>query len=268
MIVTKTIPVYELRGCSFGYRNQRCLSNLELSLAAGRLYGLIGPNGSGKTTLINLLAGSHRPGSGEIRLLGERLEHYSRNAAARVFSLVPQNFSMEFEYSVFEVVLMGRHPYIPRFASPTVADIAMVDAALATLDITHLRERHVTRLSGGERQRVLVARALAQNTPVMLLDEATASLDVRHSIDIMRALRRRVETDGATVVAAIHDLDLAAAFCDELIVLSRGVVRAAGTTDRVLTRELLRDIFGVEALVTRPGNDSTPHIQYQYDSVA
>jgi iron complex transport system ATP-binding protein len=160
--------------------------------------------------------------------------------------------------------MMGRHPYIDRFGSPSFEDTAAVSSSLQILDIDHLKERFVTRLSGGERQRVLVARALAQNTRVMVLDEATASLDVRHSIDIMKALRCRVNDEGATVIAAIHDLDLAAAFCDELIVMHAGSVHAAGSVRSILTPELLKEIFSVEAQVMHPLHD-TAHIQYRYN---
>ena len=268
MVEANPPNAFEMVNVDFAHRGGAGLRDLELTLATGRFYGLIGPNGSGKTTLISLLAGSRQPDCGSISLLGKDLQTYSKASAARISALVPQNFSMEFDFTVFEVVMMGRHPYIPRFASPESKDVNLVEEALATLDIRHLRDRYVTNLSGGERQRVLVARALAQNTPVLLLDEATANLDVRHSIDIMRALRHRVEENCVTVVAAIHDLDLAAAFCDELIVLDRGAVRASGSVGNILNQELLRDTFGVEARVVITEDSSSPHIQYRYTHVA
>jgi len=255
--------ILQLDGCSFSYRTAPVLRDISLRLQHGRLYGLIGPNGSGKTTLINLLAGTAQPAAGTVLLHGRPVRHYAKTDLARLLSLVPQSFAMEFDYTVYEVVMMGRHPYIGRFGSPARADEELVLAALATLDIMHLRDRYVTRLSGGERQRVLVARALAQNTGVMVLDEATASLDIRHSIEIMQALRARVEQNGVTIVAAIHDLDLAAAFCDELVVIHDGALHAAGSVRDILTPKLLTGIFGVKADIRYSG-DHTPHIHYHY----
>lgn len=255
--------VFTLRDCGFSYRGWPCLHSLNLTLEAGRVYGLIGPNGSGKTTLINLLTGTTRPTSGTAELYGLPVQAYAKPDLARLLSLVPQNFAMEFEYTVDEVVMMGRHPFIGRFGSPTEADRELVDNALETLDILPLKDRYITRLSGGERQRVLVARALAQNTGVMLLDEATANLDVRHSIDIMKTLSSRVKKAGATVIAAVHDLDLAAAFCDDLIVMDKGAIHAAGSVRDLLQPELLREIFSVEAEILHRADD-TPHIHYRY----
>ncbi len=263
MAVDQGTTILRLDGCSFSYRNALVLSDISLSLQRGRLYGLIGPNGSGKTTLINLLAGTAHPGTGSILLHGRPVHDYAKTELARQLSLVPQAFAMEFDYTVYEVVMMGRHPYIGRFGSPGRADEVLVLAALSTLDIMHLRDRFVTRLSGGERQRVLVARALAQNTGIMILDEATASLDIRHSIGIMQALRTRVEKEDVTIVAAIHDLDLAAAFCDELVVLNDGTLHAAGSVRDIMTQELIGRIFGVEADI-RYSPDHAPHIHYNY----
>jgi iron complex transport system ATP-binding protein len=254
---------YTITDCGFSYRGNPCLHSIDISLRQGRFYGLVGPNGSGKTTLVNLLTGTAKPTSGTMNLYHSAVHSYAKADLARLLSLVPQSFSMEFEYTVFEVVMMGRHPYIDRFGSPSKEDFNRVTSALETLDIQHLQDRFVTRLSGGERQRVLVARALAQNTRVMVLDEATASLDVRHSIDIMKALRHRVDTEDVTIVAAIHDLDLAAAFCDELIVMHHGTIHSHGEVETILTPELLHNIFAVEANILNSVN-GPPHIQYRY----
>lgn len=254
---------YDIRECRYDYPSRNSLRNINLELHTGCFYGLIGPNGSGKTTLINLLANITRPTSGEVILQGKNISTYSRKSLASIVSLVPQNFAMEFEYSVFDVVMMGRHPYIPRFGHPGREDIQRVNKALETLDIHHLSRRYVTRLSGGERQRVLVARALAQNTSIMLLDEATASLDIRHTIDIMQALKNKVTNSKVTVIAAIHDLDLAAAFCDELLVLKDGQLVKSGPVITTLNSELLSGAFGVQGHIT-PTPWQQVHVQYKY----
>jgi ABC-type cobalamin/Fe3+-siderophores transport system ATPase subunit len=160
---------------------------------------------------------------------------------------------------------MGRHPFIPRFSRPASEDIDLVEAALAEMDVSALRQRSVMQLSGGEKQRVLVARALAQNTEVLLLDEPTASLDIRHTFDIMRALRQRVSTAGTTAIATIHDLDLASVFCDELLVLSQGRVYRQGPVASVMTRELIREVFSAEAEVSPDFLLGKPRVQYRYE---
>lgn len=256
---------YEIRNCRYDYPNRNSLKDINLQLRSGCFYGLIGPNGSGKTTLINLLANITRPTNGQITLQGRDISTYPKKSLATILSLVPQNFAMEFEYTVFDVVMMGRHPYIPRFGNPDTNDIQHVEKALATLDINHLGDRYVTRLSGGERQRVLVARALAQDTSIMLLDEATASLDIRHSIDIMQALKNKVANNNVMIIAAIHDLDLAAAFCDELLVLHDGRLIKTGPVTKTLNSELLSDTFGVEGTIT-PTPWQDVHVQYKYSN--
>lgn len=263
MSTQNSIPRYSLQSCCFSYPSGASLNNLNLNLAAGRFYGLIGPNGSGKTTLIDLLTATRKPDVGEVLLYGKPAHKHNKRHLAQHIALVPQSFTMEFKYTVFDIVMMGRHPYIPRFANPTRHDINTVTNALQTLDITHLKDRYITDLSGGERQRVIVARALAQDTGILVLDEATASLDIKHSIDIMTALRRRVSEHGVTVIAAIHDLDLAAAFCDELVVLNNGAIYAYGEVKCVLTPTLLEQVFHVKAEVFHLQN-TTPHIRYRY----
>lgn len=263
---TSTQPVYILENCCFQYPAGARLEDINFAFSPGKFYGLIGPNGSGKTTLIDLLTATREPGSGTILLHGRPVTNYPKQHLAREIALVPQTFAMEFEFSVYDVVMMGRHPYIPRFADPLPEDIDIVLESLNILDIFHLRDRLIPHLSGGERQRVIVARALAQNTTVLLLDEATASLDIRHSIDIMTALRKRVTDQGSTIIAAIHDLDMAAAFCDELVILYQGRIYAGGKVNQVLTADLLREVFAVQAEVNRSA-DHLPHIQYRYRNV-
>lgn len=255
--------VYDIADCTFSYRGFPCLSDIDLTLQQGKLYGLIGPNGSGKTTLLNLLTGTTKPTTGSVKLYSSKIHSYPKPELARKLSFVPQSFSMEFEYTVFEVVMMGRHPFIERFGQPNSHDIELVMKSLKTLDIFHLKDRYITRLSGGERQRVIVARALAQNTDVMVLDEATASLDVRHSIDIMHALRTRVKQSNATIIAAIHDLDLAACFCDELVIMQDGMIHTSGPVNDVLSGEMLKNVFSVDADIAY-SSENTAHIQYRY----
>ncbi|MDR3629818.1 MAG: ABC transporter ATP-binding protein [Desulfocapsaceae bacterium] len=238
--------VFSIRDGWYGYRGPPVLADINLTMEAGRFYGLIGPNGSGKTTLLDLLAATSQPDTGIVLFKGRPVRSYRRQELARQLALVPQDFALGFDYTVFDVVLMGRHPHIPRFSNPTAKDLDLVEEALALMDIKHLRDRVVTRLSGGEKQRTIVARALAQDPQVLILDEATSSLDIKHTIEIMRAVSDRVRFKALTVIAAIHDLNLAAAFCDELVVLKAGRIVAKGPVEDVLTSRLIQEVFSVE----------------------
>lgn len=255
-----------LEETTFAYGGKAAIAGISAEIAAGCFYGVVGPNGSGKTTLLDLLAGVLEPAEGAVFFNGRSLSEYRRRELARGLALVPQEFRIGFGFSVFDCVMMGRHPHIGRFGRPGPEDFRLVDAALTALDLTELADRPVTALSGGEKQRVMVARALAQDAPALLLDEATSNLDVRHSIDILRRCRRLVEQEGRTVVAVLHDLNLAAAFCDRLLVLDRGRIAAGGPTAEVLTPELVRLIFGVEARVEN--GDGHPRIILQYREVS
>jgi iron complex transport system ATP-binding protein len=246
----------------FGYKKYPVLENINLSLAKGKFYGLIGPNGSGKTTLLDLLTTAAQPDRGTVFFKDRPVATYRRQELARMLALVPQDFTLGFDYTVFDVVLMGRHPHIPRFSNPTGKDLDLVEEALAIMDIAALRDRVVTDLSGGEKQRVVVARALAQDTEVLILDEATSNLDIRHTIEIMRVIYGRVAEKAVTVVAAIHDLNLAAAFCDELIVLQNGKVHACGPVNEILTDQLIREVFTVEGHVYHNSETLTPRVEY------
>ena len=241
--------LWRLSGIRFAYNGTPVLREINLELRRGSCYGILGPNGSGKTTLLDLMGGLLQPHAGTIEFLGQPLDSWPKKQLARRLSLVPQDFMVRFGYTVREVVEMGLHPHLHRFASPTATDLALVDEALAATGIEELAERPVTRLSGGEKQRVAVARALAQRPEVLLLDEATSNLDIHHSLEILQLVRQRFERHGMQVVAVMHDLNLAALFCDHLIFLKGGQVLRQGQTAEVLTPETIAAVYGVEAEV-------------------
>ena len=264
--MTKTpAPIFEVQGCSFGYGQHDVLADISFTMAPGRFYGLLGPNGSGKTTLLDVLTATHLPRTGQVRFRGQEVASYRKQSLARHIALVPQDLTIGFDYPVYDIVMMGRHPHIPRFALPSGNDIDLVEAALAEMDIATLRDRSVMQLSGGERQRVLVARALAQNTEVLLLDEPTASLDIRHTFDIMQAIRRRVSTTGITTIATIHDLDLASVFCDELLVLKEGRLHCCGPVQTVMTGALIHEVFRTEADIYFDTYHQKPRVRFRYE---
>lgn len=260
-IVMDSIQLFSVADGVFGYGSQIVFENLNFSLQSGVFYGLIGPNGSGKSTLIDLLMGTQILDNGTITFKSTPLKNYRRGDLAKHLALVPQHITVGFDFNVYDIVLMGRHPYIPRFSKPSSHDLNIVHEVLQLLDIGHLKNRQVTNLSGGEKQRVIVARALAQDTEVLMLDEATASLDIHHTIEIMRVLRQKVRNSSSTIIAAVHDLNLAAAFCDELLVLKDGKLYDMGPAKTILTTELLQDVFAVNGTISHTGD--YPIIEYQ-----
>lgn len=255
---------FVLENIHFAYGAKAALRGLSLTLPPGRFYGVVGPNGCGKTTLLDVLMANRLPQQGRVLLDGQAIEQYGRRHLARRMALVPQDFSIHFAFTVFEVVLMGRHPYLPRFGAPAASDLDLAEQAMAALGIGELRDRFVTELSGGEKQRAVVARALAQDTPVLLLDEATSNLDIRHTLEIFQVARERVRQRGDTVIAVIHNLNLAAAYCEEIVFLNEGRVAAAGPTATTLTAATIAAVFGVESQVAHDDFCGTLRVSFRH----
>jgi iron complex transport system ATP-binding protein len=243
------VSVLSARDVAVSLGGRRVLADVSLDAAAGEMVGLVGPNGAGKTTLLRACNGSLAPDAGSVYVEGDRVADLSAREAARRVATVPQESSLDFEFSVREAVGMGRTAHVPRFGRRRAADDRAVDRAMDRAAVADLADRSVTTLSGGERARVLLARALAQAAPVLLLDEPTANLDINHRVRTLGLARDRA-ADGRAVVAAIHDLDLAARFCDRLVLLADGAVRAAGTPESVLRSPALDDAFGVRTRVS------------------
>ncbi|CAK8723848.1 MAG: iron complex transport system ATP-binding protein [Candidatus Electronema aureum] len=241
--------LWQLEQVNFAHGSRKVLDAVSLNIHAGRWCGILGPNGSGKTTLLDLLCGLLPPASGTVVYRDLPLKQWSRRQLARRIALVPQDFAVRFDFSVREVVEMGRHPHLGRLASMTERDYAVVDAVTGEMGVAELANRPVTQLSGGEKQRVAAARALAQEPEALLLDEATSNLDIYHSLAILSLLRRRVREQGLTVVSSLHDLNLAGFFCDELIFLKEGQLICHGETNVVLRPEVIREVYGVAAQV-------------------
>jgi len=243
--------VLQVADASFGYgvRGSRALVLDRVSATVGRgaLVGVLGPNGSGKTTLLRLMSGTRTPTEGSVLLDGRPLHRIPRRELARVLAIVPQETHLAFDYSVMEMVLMGRHPHLGLFEVEGPSDIAVARAALVSTGTADLEDRDFNTLSGGEKQRVIIAAALAQASDVLLLDEPTASLDLGYQLEIAALLDGLNRERGITMVVSTHDLNLAATLCRELILLRAGRVLAAGPTERVLTPQNIRALYDVEA---------------------
>jgi len=237
-------------GACFRYGPRTVLDGVDLAVAAGEMVGLIGPNGAGKSTLVRLLAGIERPAEGIVRLDGRPLTAWTRAERARRVALVPQDPRVEFPYTVLEVVLMGRSPHLSALALPGRRDLEIARAALARLEVAELEARRMDELSGGERQRVFLARALAQEPAVLLLDEPTTHLDLRHQTQLHDVARARCR-EGVAVLTVLHDLNLAATYCDRVVLLAGGRVVREGTPVDVLEAATLERAFGTRVWVGR-----------------
>ncbi|SFR46759.1 heme ABC transporter ATP-binding protein [Halogeometricum limi] len=243
-------PIVRVSGLGVELGGATILDDVNLSVDRGSFVGLIGPNGAGKTTLLRALNGALSPSRGTVDVAGERIHALSSKAASRLVATVPQDTTLTFDFDVRQAVRMGRTPHRSRFGGWREEDERAVERALDRTQTAGFADRSVGDLSGGERQRVLIARALAQETPVLLLDEPTASLDINHQVRTLELVRELVSS-GKTAVAAIHDLNLAAHYCDELVLLSAGTVVATGPPEAVLTEETLEGAFGANAVVAR-----------------
>jgi iron complex transport system ATP-binding protein len=237
---------------SYGYRTARDapafeLRSVSLGIPKGSLTALLGPNGGGKTTLVSLLAGVLRPRRGRVLLDGVDLGTLSRREVARCVAVVPQETHPAFDYTVMEMVLMGRHPHLGAFTVEGPQDIEIARQALEATGTAALAERSYMTLSGGEKQRVIIAGALAQSPDLLLLDEPTASLDLAYQLEIASLLARLNRERGVTIVLATHDLNLAAALCTHVVMVRAGSVLAEGPTAEVLTAAGVRELYGVDA---------------------
>ncbi len=244
----------------FSYLDGLVLHDINLSVGVGEMVGLIGPNGSGKTTLIKLASGILKPNRGEIKLDNSNLRQLSRKSIARSIAVLPQQFNIPFAFTTTEVVTLGRIPFLKVFAGESEIDRQFVKNALELVGVSDLRERRFDELSGGERQKIILAMALAQQPKLLLLDEPTVHLDITHQVEILELVRKLNAEQGLTVVAAMHDLNLAALYFDRLILLKDGRVSADGTPAQVLTEEKIREVYSASVRVGQHPVTGVPHI--------
>lgn len=235
-------------GISYRYNSTPVLKGVSFQLAPGEMVAVVGPNGSGKSTLLKCVSGLLRPEQGDITLAGKSISSYSAKERARQVAVVPQETVLAFDLNVTEAVLMGREPHLKPFQRETVADVAAAQAAMEQTGTRALAERPVSTLSGGERQRVLIARALAQEPQLLILDEPTSQLDITYQAEILGLLQHLNSQRKVAALAAIHDLNLAVQYFERFILLSDGQIFALGTAAQVITGENLQRVYPTQTV--------------------
>jgi ABC-type cobalamin/Fe3+-siderophores transport system ATPase subunit len=245
----------QCKNLQFSFDKNPLLADINLSFNKGEFVGLIGANGAGKSTLLQLLLGLLTAQSGEVLLQDTNINKIKRREIAKQLAFVPQSIELPFAFSVQQLVAMGRNPYLGAFELETAEDKKLIQLAMQQTDIIYLQHRHVNTLSGGEKQRVIIARALAQQSPTILLDEPIASLDICHQLTTLQLIQSLTQS-GKTAITALHDLNLGARYCDRLILIGKqedGItsIISDGVPEEVLTHENLRTHFSIQADINK-----------------
>jgi iron complex transport system ATP-binding protein len=239
----------EVENLTAGYGEIIALRQISLTVDGGDMVAIVGPNGSGKSTLLRVLSGVLSPAAGCVRIAGRALRTYPRRQLARLVAVVPQDTLIDFPFSVEEIVLMGRAPHLGRFGFPGARDVTVTHEAMVRMGVRGLARRSFQELSGGERQRVIVARALAQEPEVLLLDEPTSHLDIRHQVEIYDLMAELNAERGLTILSVLHDLNLAAMYFRRVVVLSEAAIHSVGSAAEVLTYGTIKAVYGTEVYV-------------------
>ena len=253
------VKIYDL---SAGYGDCKVLHKINLAFPNGSQTALLGPNGSGKTTLLKCISGFLTATAGKIEINGKYIEQYSKKELAHQVALIPQNFQLQFEYLVKELVLMGRFPYVSYLGGYRKEDHDIVNKVLSDLDLQNLADKKFSELSGGEQQRVAIARALVQQTPILLLDEAFANLDVNHAINIMQLLSEINLKHNKTIILVSHNINLAVEYCENIVLMKNGNVITQGSPHEVVTESILAEVYQKQINVIHNPVSGQPNLVY------
>ncbi|HEY7321497.1 MAG TPA: ABC transporter ATP-binding protein [Candidatus Binatia bacterium] len=253
------IPAIRSKNLTFAYQDKPVLDDVSLTVDHGEMIGILGPNGSGKTTLLKLFSAVLN-GQGEIEVNGRDIGSYGKRELSRLFATVPQESQVLFPYTVAELVLMGRASYHSPLALEGKRDLEVARGSMELTDCLPFADRYLHELSGGEKQRVIIARALAQEPEILLLDEPAAFLDLKHQIQVFELMRRLNRERNLTIIAALHDLNLAALFFPRLVILRDGKVYRDGSPQDVLTEEAIEEIYGIKVRVEQDPSNHGPQI--------
>jgi iron complex transport system ATP-binding protein len=252
-------PAIRTENLTFAYKDKPVLDGISLSVEKGEMVGILGPNGSGKTTLLKICSAVLK-GRGAVKLNGKNVQTYGKRELSRLFAMVPQDNQILFPYTVAEIVLMGRASYHSPLALEGDQDIEVARASMELTDCLSFAERYLHELSGGEKQRVIIARALAQEPEILLLDEPSAFLDLKHQVQVFELMRRLNRERALTIVAALHDLNLAALFFPRLVLLSDGRIYRDGSPKEVLTEKTIEDVYGIQVRIEPDPSGEKPQL--------
>jgi iron complex transport system ATP-binding protein len=244
---------------TFAYKDKPVLDGVSLAVGKGEMVGILGPNGSGKTTLLKIFSAVLK-GRGEVKVNGRSIETYGKRELSRLFAMVPQDNQILFPYTVAEIVLMGRASYHSPLALEGERDIEVARASMELTDCLSFADRYLHELSGGEKQRVIIARALAQEPEILLLDEPSAFLDLKHQVQVFELMRRLNRERGLTIVAALHDLNLAALFFPRLVMLRDGRIYRDGSPQEVLTENTIEEVYGIRVHIEPDPSGEKPQL--------
>jgi iron complex transport system ATP-binding protein len=249
------MKMLEIQNLTLAYGHTTVLHDLSFSVEKGEMLGLIGPNGSGKSTLIKAISNVISPKSGNVLLKGMNITKIHRSELAKLMGVVPQTPILPSSFTAFEIVLMGRNPHMSLLSYENEKDLEITYQAMERTSTLHFAERRIGELSGGEIQRIIISRVLAQQPETILLDEPTANLDISHQLDVLDLIKSLCTRNNLTVVITVHDLNLAAQYCDRLALIKNGKLHAIGTPQEVITPENIKDVYGAEDCVyTHPVN--------------
>lgn len=243
--------IIKAKGLSYSYGNEEVLNDFSFDFKENKLYSIIGPNGCGKSTLLKCLFGYLSPKSGNVSINSKNIASYSTKHLAKKISYVQQSTNTSFDFSVKDIVTMGRHPYLGRFSSLSKTDKDHIKFALKSTSTYDFRHKSINELSGGEKQRAFIARALAQDTDIVLLDEPVSMLDINHQIEIMDTVKHLSKNLNKTVICVLHDLNLASSYGDEIILMEKSKIFTHGTPNDVITKENLEKVYKVGVTVEK-----------------
>ncbi|MDI6707042.1 MAG: ABC transporter ATP-binding protein [Bacillota bacterium] len=250
----------EINGLSFSYGNKTVLDNINLKIIKGSFTALVGPNGCGKTTLLKNISGYLKPKAGRVVLLDKAVDTLGIKERARLVGYIPQTTSPEFNFTCHDVVMMGRMPFLSLLQREGARDREIVRESMEITGTWDLRDRTLDELSGGERQRVLIARALAQNPSILLMDEPVSHLDIKHQVEIVNTIGSLCDNLGITALSVLHDINLASRYCKQIIMMKEGTIRYVGAPSQIVTQASVKEVFDISVGITYEKDDDVPFI--------
>lgn len=254
------MDVLRVNNLEFGYKDNLVIKDISFDIKEGSFVSIIGPNGSGKSTLLKTINNLYNPNSGTIELYGKDILSYKKRDLAKKIALVPQDTNIEYDFTVEDIVMMGRHPYKKRFENEDDLDYKIVNEALSLTNTLNLKNRMINQISGGERQRAIIAKALAQKPAIILLDEPTSNLDINHQMDVLNLLKKLNKENGLTVILVIHDINLACRYSDEIILLNQGKILGIGSPEEVITVDNIENAYDMKVAIEKNKYTDTIHL--------